>query len=334
MKTTLIGLDLAKNVFHLMRLDGTTRKLKRPKVLEYFARLEPSTIAMEACGSAHYWGRRFQAMGHQVVLLPPQHVKGYLRGQKNDFNDARAILEAAQHGRIRPVAVKSAEQQARQALVRVRQLHLSERTRLANQVRGLLYEYGLVVARGVNSLRQRLPELLEAQEADLPPLIRQLLTTQYRRLVALDEEIAALDKQTKRQVNQDKDCRRLTQLPGFGPIVSYAFHSWIGDGLQFNRGRDASAALGIVPRQHSSGDKAVLMGITKRGDAHLRSLVIHGARSVVSRAGTKTDRLSQWINRLVATRGFNKAVVALANKLVRMAWVLITRRVDYQPQVV
>lgn len=332
MKGKVIGLDLAKNVFHCVDSQNKKRKLKRAQIALYFSQLEASTIAMEACGSAHYWGRRFIAMGHKVLLLPPQHVKGYLRGQKNDFNDAQAILEAAQHSRIRPVAVKSVEQQAQQALVRVRRLHLSERTRLVNQIRGLLYECGIVIPRGIAVARRELPEILSGSNEELCPLMRELLADRYDRLLRLDDEIAALDTKVKTLAKQDEDCERLNQLPGFGPIVSYTFKSWIGNGRQFQRGREASAAVGLVPRQHTSGDKAVLMGITKRGDAYLRSLLIHGARSVVSRAEGKADPLSRWVNHLVETRGFNKAVVALANKVVRMAWVLIARQEEYRPQ--
>lgn len=333
MKHMTVGLDLAKNVFHSVNSDGQRKKHKRTQLKRYFANLPPCSIAMEACGGSHYWAREFEVLGHTVTLLPPQHVKGYLRGQKNDFNDAQAIVEAAQHGKIRPVPIKSVEQQDRQALLRVRKLLTSEQTRLVSQVRGLLHEYGIVIAKGICTARRRIPEILEDAENGLSPFFRELLAGRYQRLQELKEEMAWHDKQIKVQAKRDDDCARLAELPGFGPIVSFAFKSWVGDGKQFKRGRDASAAIGLVPRQHSSGDKTVLMGITKQGDGYFRSLIVHGARSVVSYAKKKTDRLSCWINRLVATRGFNKAVIALANKLIRMAWVIIARQEHYRPQV-
>jgi transposase len=339
MKLTTIGLDIAKGVFHLVELDHHgkqlhRKKLRRSQMHQFFVQHALCVIAMEGCAGSHYWAREFKAMGHQVKVLPPQHVKGYLRGQKNDYNDAQAIAEACQHGHIRPIAIKSIEQQDEQAFHRIRKQLVGEQTRLANQIRGLLGEYGIVLAQGMSHIRREIPLLLEEAENGLTHRFRDLLSRQYQRLVAQDEELAFYDQQLRVQVEEDDVCKRLAELPGFGPVVSSGFKSWIGDGKQFRRGRDASAALGVVPRQHSSGGKEVLLGITKRGDSYVRCLVVHGARSVVMHAGRKTDRLSQWINRLVATRGFNKAVVALANKLVRIAWVIVARGDRYQPQTI
>lgn len=266
-----------------------------------------------------------------MLLLPPQHVKGYLRGQKNDYNDARAILEAAQHGHIKPVPCKSIEQQDQQALIRVRKLLVSERTRLVNQIRGLLYEYGITVRPGVSSLRKHMPLVLDGSFPGLSEKgRREIFAPLYQRLLSLDEELKGYDQKLLAEVAQDEACKRLIAIPGFGPVVSYAFKSWIGTGKQFERGRDASAAVGLVPRQYSSGDKQVLSGISKRGDRYLRSLLVHGARAVVNQAQRRTDPLSCWINRLVETRGKNKATVALANKLVRIAWVIVARNERYQ----
>lgn len=335
MNDTIVGLDLAKNVFHAIELDhrgrlGWRKKFSRSQLKRFFVNHPPITIAMEACASAHYWARLFRGMGHAVKLLPPQHVKGYLRGQKNDYNDARAIAEACHHGSIRPVPIKSVEQQDEQAFHRIRQQRVGEQTRLANQIRGLLGEYGIIVAKGIETFRKALPVILEDAENGLTPRFRELLNRQYYRLLELHDELAWFDLQLREQSSKDLVCRRLSALPGFGPVVSSAVKCWMGDGLQFPRGRAASAALGVVPRQHTSGDKEVLLGISKRGDSYTRSLVIHGARSVVMRAGKKQDPLSCWITHLVETRGFNKAVVALANKLIRMAWVIIARGEDYR----
>jgi len=335
-KPSVIGLDLAKTTFHLVHLNRQGRevhakRLSRTQVARYFAQQSPIHVAMEACGSSHYWARVLQAQGHQVELMPPQHVKAYLRGQKNDYNDARAIAEACLHGRVRPVAIKQVEQQDEQMLHRIREQLIRERTALANQIRGLLGERGCVIRAGLAAVRQRVPEILAHTNPELTALSRRLVARQYARLQALDEEIAWYDQQLQQQVKQDEVCRRLAELPGFGPVVSSMFKSWLGSGEQFRRGRDASAALGLVPRQYTTGGKPRLGRITKCGDKSLRSLLIHGARAVVQRSGGKTDPLSCWINRLKATRGINKATVALANKLCRIAWVLVRRGESYRP---
>ena len=336
-KHTTIGFDLAKQVFHLMKIDrsGTEvqrKKLRRSQVLRYFAQQPAEHIAMEACAGGHYWARELQVLGHTVELLPAQHIKGYVRGQKNDYNDARAIAEASLHGSIRPVVIKTVAQQDEQAVHRCRQQLIRERTALCNQLRGLLVEYGVVLPRGIASVRRQLSGILEGDA--LTPQLKRVLQRQYRRLQALDEEVAWYDAALKQQAKEDPVCQRLCAVPGFGPIVSTAFKSWLGDGRQFRRGRDASAALGVVPRQHTSGDRPRLLGITRRGDGYVRALVIHGARSVVRAAAHKDDALSQWINRLVATRGFNKAAVALANKMIRIAWVIVCRGETYGPRAV
>lgn len=330
----IVGLDLAKQVFHCVDQHGKRKKLKRANLLKHFANLQALTIAMEACSSAHYWARELIKLGHKPLLLPPQHVKGYLRGQKNDFNDAAAIQEAAQHGRVRAVPVKSIEDQDKQALLNKRKMLVAERTRQANQLRGLLCEYGIVIPIGVHVLQKQIPEILEDAENGLTVIGRQLIARSYQQLQQLNEELDWFTKQIETQAKQDEACQRLQAVPGIGPIVSYAFKCWIGDGKQFKQGRDASAAIGLVPRQHSSGDKPRMLGISKRGDGYLRSLLIHGARAVVRQAGKKTDSLSRWINRLIETRGFNKAAVALANKLVRIAWVIVARQEGYQPQTI
>ncbi|MEQ5834043.1 IS110 family transposase [Marinobacter sp. NFXS9] len=337
-KHTVIGVDLAKQSFALVELkpngqDGWRKTLRRSQVLRFLARQPCCTVALEACAGAHYWGRQIQAFGHEVQILPPQHVKACLRGQKNDYNDAWAIAETCHNGRVRTVRVKTVEQQDQQLLIQQRRQLIGEQVRLGNQIRALLMEYGLVLAKGKASLA-RIPELLEDGENELGPLSRQILQRQYRRWRALREELAWYDRELKTQAKADDTCCRLSELPGFGPIVSQVFKGWIGDGKQLKRGRDASAALGLVPRQHSTGGRHVLLGISKRGDRYVRATVIHGARSVVQRATRKEDALSRWINRLVQTRGYNKAVVALANKLVRMAWVIVARGERYRPAVV
>lgn len=334
-KHTITGLDIAKQVFHLIRLERSgkevqRKKLRRSQVLRYFAQQPAEHIIMEACASSHYWARELRELGHTVELLPPQHIKGYVRGQKNDYNDARAIAEARLHGAIRPVAIKTVAQQDEQAVHRCRHQLVRERTALCNQLRGLLGEHGIVMPRGVASVRRRIVGIVDSDA--VTPRLKTVLQRQYRRLLALDEEVAWYDAALKQQVRDDPVCQRLCALPGFGPVVSTAFKSWLGDGRQFRRGRDASAALGVVPRQHTSGDKPRLLSITKHGDSYVRTLVIHGARAVVRAAARKEDALSRWINRLVASRGFNKAAVALANKLIRIGWVVVSRGETYRPR--
>lgn len=335
---SVLGLDLAKNSFSFVVLDSTGKCLKRQTVtrsrlLKVLLKSDVDKVAMEACSSAHYWARVLIAHGLTVELLPPQYVKGYLRGQKNDSNDALAIAEACQHGKIRPVRVKAVEDQDRQAFIRIRERLKGDQTKLVNQMRGLLSEYGLVMSKGLATFRKQVPLILEDAENGLTPTFRELLYRRYQQFLAIAEELSWYNQKLLQAVKEDPDCQRLQTLPGVGPVVAYTLKDWMGDGLQFRRGRDASAALGVVPKQYSTGGRSTLLGISKRGNATLRANLVHGARAVVTQAirQKKTDRLSLWLRRLEERRGFNKAVVALVNKLVRMAWVLMTKQQVYAP---
>jgi transposase len=330
-----VGLDLAKRIFHMVGCDGhgkvvAKKVLKRSQVRQYFAKLPACRVGMEACASAHYWARELGQLGHEVKLVPPQYVKPYVRGNKNDYNDALAIAEAVSRPQMRFVAVKSTEQQDIQALHRLRERRLQERTGLCNQLRGLLAEYGLTTGQGVNTLRRRLVEWLEEADNGLSDFLRRLLAQAYRQLQELDEHIRFYTRQVEQYSQQYEACERLKTIPGFGTIVASAFYSTVGNGQSYRRGRDVSAALGLVPRQHSSGGKDVLLGISKRGDRYLRSLLVHGARAVVMRAANKDDALSRWINKVRAQRGHNKAVVALANKMARIGWAVLAHKSTYQ----
>jgi transposase len=334
-KITTIGLDLAKNVFHVVCCDEHgkivgKKMLKRSEVLKYFVNVPPCLVGMEACASGHYWARELSASGHRVKLIPPQYVKPYVRGNKNDYNDALAIAEAVTRPEMRLVSVKTAAQQDIQALHRLRERRVAERTALSNQLRGLLAEYGLILPKGANVLRRRLPELLEDGENGLSALFRRLLAQSYQQLHELERHIDFYTQELKRQSRDNEACQRLQTIPGYGPIVASVFHSTVNHGEAYRRGRDVSASLGLVPRQHSSGGKEVLLGISKRGDRYLRSLLVHGARSVVIQAAKKEDRLSRWINQVKAARGFNKAVVALANKMARIGWAVLVNKTVYQ----
>lgn len=335
-KITTVGLDLAKHVFHVVCCDARgkvvkKRMLRRAQVLPYFASLSPVLVGLEACAGGHHWAREFERLGHQVKMLPPQFVKAYVQGNKNDYNDAQAIAEAVVRPQLRGVAIKTTAQQDVQALHRLRARCVATRTALVNQLRGLLAEYGIVLPQGMGHVRRQLPVLLEDAENGLSALFRQLLAQGYQQLCELDAHIEAYTAQLRRHSAQDDACRRLQTIPGYGPVVASVFASVVGDGKAYRRGRDVSAALGLVPRQHSSGGKSVLLGISKRGDGYLRSLLVHGARAVVRQAEGKDDRLSHWINRIKAQRGHNKAVVALANKLARIGWVVLARQTTYQP---
>lgn len=336
MKIMRIGLDLAKNVFQVHGVDMQGKKvlgrqLKRSQMMGFFQQLSPCLIGMEACASSHYWARTLAAMGHEVKLIAPQFVKPYVKGNKNDANDAEAICEAVSRPNMRFVPVKTIEQQDIQALHRIRSELVHQRTAKVNQIRGLLGEYGITVAQRITALRKKLPEILEDAENGLTVGFRLLLDGLREDLVNLDERIATMDHAIQKLAQEHAAAKRLQQLRGIGPITATALIAAIGDGRMFKRGRDAAAWCGLVPGQHSSGGKDKLLGISKRGDAYLRTLLIHGARSVIKSAKDKDDRLSRWLQSLCSRRNKNIAAVALANKTMRMAWALLTRGADYQP---
>ena len=332
---TTIGLDLAKHTFHVVGCDRHGKVLKRKvlrrgQVRTYFANVPACVVGMEGCASAHYWARELGELGHEVRLVPAQHVKAYVRGNKNDYNDARAIGEAAQRPDMRLVRVKTVEQQDVQAMHRMREARVKERTALCNQTRGVLAEYGIVVAQGVGALRRRVPEVLEDAENGLSDFLRPLLSRCYEQMCELDAHIEFYTRAVHEHARRNEAVKRLQTVPGFGPVVASVFHAFVGDGSEFRRGRDVSAALGLVPKQHSSGGKTVLLGISKRGDRYLRSLLVHGARSVLQRTAQREDRLSRWATRLKATRGTHKATVALANKMARIGWAVVREHTTYR----
>ena len=336
MNITRIGLDLAKSVFQVHAVDHKghclfSRALKREKMMAFFQNLSPCLIGMEACASAHFWARTLMSMGHEVKLIAPQFVKPYVKGNKNDANDAEAICEAVSRPNMRFVPVKTVEQQDIQALHRIRQEQVRQRTALVNQIRGLLSEYGIVISRRVESLRNALPDILEDAENKLTADFRILLKGLQEDLIHLDDRIGSQDQVIKRLAQEHEGAKRLQQLRGIGPITATALIAAIGDGRQFARGRDAAAWCGLVPGQHSSGGKSKLLGISKRGDTYLRTLMIHGARAVLRYPQNKDDRLSQWLQKLCNRRNKNIAAVALANKTMRMAWALLVRGQDYDP---
>lgn len=332
---TLLGIDIAKNIF---QLHGTNcfgkpllrKKLTRAKLFEYIAKLPSCTIVMEACGGAHYLARRFKIFGHEVKLIGPQFVKPFVKTNKNDMNDAEAITEAASRKTMRYVTPKTVEQQQKQTLLKFRDGYIRMRTEVVNRIRGLLLEYGVVITVGIRSVRSNLPFIIEDASNELTPLLRKLIQDAYEELLRLDEKINEYDKMILIQVKANEKCQRLLKVPGVGNIGATILSSLDGEFHSFKRGRDFAAYLGLVPRQNSSGGKHKLLGISKRGNTYIRTILVHGARAALRFAEGKEDKLHQWAFKLKHRIGTNKAIVALANKLARIVWAMMTSGKDYQ----
>ena len=338
MKLSRVGVDLAKNVYQLHGVDrsGKTVWKRRLKRHQWFKVLLDKAgpgcvIGMEACAGAHHWARQLQSRGYAVQLIPPQFVKPYVKSNKNDAKDAEAICEAMSRPNMRFVTVKTVEQQDIQATHRIRAELITQRTAKANQIRGLVAEYGLVAPKHLRSLRAAIPCWLEDAENGLTGDFRSLLQGVWEDLRALDDRVGEMDHVIKRLAANNEDCVRLQQLRGVGPMISTAMIAAVGDARQYHKSRQMAAAIGITPKQHSSGGKDRLLGISKRGDVYLRTLMIHGARAVVTRARHKDDRLSRWVTGIATRRHPNVAAVALANKTARMAWAMLRNETDYDP---
>ena len=338
MKLSRVGVDLAKNVYQLHGVDRHgkavwKRRLRRGQWLQALMdKAEPGcVIGMEACTGAHHWARELQSRGYEVRLIAPQFVKPYVKSNKNDANDAEAICEAMGRPHMRFVSVKSVEQQDIQATHRVREELKAHRNAKANQIRGLVAEYGLVAPQTLLALRKALPCWLEDAENGLTDHFRSLLHGLWDDLLTLEDRLKELDKEIEKIARSNEVAMRLQQLRGVGPIVATALVATVGDGAQFKKGRQMAAALGLTPRQFSSGDKYRLYGISKRGDVYLRTQMIHGARAVVSQAKHRDDPLSRWVTDIAKRRHPNVAAVALANKTARMAWAMLRDSTDYDP---
>lgn len=338
MKLTTVGIDLAKNVFQVHGVDERgkavlRKKLSRDQVATFFVRLEPCLIGMEACGSAHHWARKLQAMGHTVKLMAPQFVKPYVKSNKNDAADAEAICEAVTRSNMRFVPIKNTEQQAALSIHRARQGFVEARTAQGNQIRGLLAEFGLIVPQGIAHIVTRVPELIEDASNDLPAPLRQLIERLVEHFKELDRQVSELERQIKAWHRNNALSRKLEEVPGIGPITASAVVASVGNATSFDDGRQMAAWLGLVPRQHSSGGKQVLLGISKRGDAYLRTLLIHGARAVVRTAKMKIAAgMAQpsWLHKLLERKHANVAAVALANKNARIVWALLAHGREYE----
>ncbi len=334
-----VGIDLGKTTFHLVALDehGKTvikKKFSRKQLVAYTANLPSSLIGMEACSGAHFLGAALRAQGHEVRLIPAQFVKPFVKSNKNDFLDAEAIAEAVNRANMRFVPIKTDDQLDLQALHRVRERLVQRRTGLINQIRGFLLERGVTFAKGPANLRHQVPLLLENAEAKLTPRMRNVLEHLWREWKQLQTDIEAISAEIDNIGASDANCQRLRQIPGVGPLVATATVAAIGNGAAFHKGREFAAWLGLVPRQHSTGGKARLFGISKRGSSYLRRMFIHGARAVLLRVKYDTGRLGQWAHELELRAPRNKVVVAIANKLARIAWAVLSRGEDYRPAAV
>jgi transposase len=338
MNITTIGIDLAKNVFQVHGVDARgqavlKRQLRRDQMVSFFANLPACVIGMEACASAHHWARKLQGLGHTVRLMAPQFVKPYVKTNKNDIADAEAICEAVSRPNMRFVPVKSVEQQSVLSLHRVRQGFVKARTAQANQIRGLLGEFGLVMPRGILNVAKRVPDLLDKASDELPASFRQLVTRLLCHMKELDRQVAELEAQIKAWHRSSALSQRVAKIPGIGPLGASALVASIADARSFTNGRQTSAWLGLVPRQNSSGGKSKLLGMSKRGDSYLRTLLIHGARSAILSAQRRANT-DPWLAGVLGRRHPNIAAVALANKNVRTVWALLAHDREFRPDYV
>lgn len=332
---TLLGIDLAKNVFQLHGIDDKgntvlTRRLTRNKLVEFIVKLPSCIIAMEACSGANHWYRKFKAMKHEVKLISPKFVKPFVKTNKNDRNDAEAICEAASRPSMRYVSPKTVEQEDIQALHRIRSRLVQERTALINQIRGLLSEYGIIVPKGINKIKKALPEILEDAENELSHASRELFNNLHEEVGEKDQKIKKYDLKIEVLFKVNDSCQKIANIEGIGVITATAVVAAIGDPTVFKNGRHFAAFLGLVPKQCSSGNKQKLLAISKRGDIYIRTLLIHGGRTVVRHIGSKEDRKSRWIRAIKERRGSNIAAVAVANKNARVIWALLTKGEHYE----
>jgi transposase len=337
MQIRSVGIDLGKTTFHLVALDDNGKVLLKKKftqrqLITFTANLQTSLIGMEACGGAHFLGRALRAQGHDVKLIPAQFVKPFVKSNKNDFLDAEAIAEAVDRQNMRFVPIKTDDQLDLQALHRVRDRLIARRTSVINQLRAFLLERGLVFPKSPAKLRERMPEILENAEENLTPRMRNLLAMLWNEWKDLELQIEEMNDEVERIASSDAACMRLRQIPGIGPLVATAIVAAIGNGTAFHKGREFAAWLGIVPRQYSTGGKARLYGISKRGNGngYLRKILIHGARAVVLRSKRDRIAIGEWMTALEARAPRNVLIVATANKLARIAWAVLSSGQDYR----
>jgi transposase len=336
-KVTLLGIDIAKEIFQLHGVDASgkvvlKKKLKRAELLRFIVQLEPCAIVMESCGGSSYWAREFKKLGHDAKLISPQFVKPFVRGNKNDRNDAEAIVEAASRPRTRFVPINDEVEQDVRSIHRMRSRLIKVRTALINEVRGFLYEYGIFHTQGVRKIEKYLAEVNGDNESklNLTAMMRELCIEIYDELTETNKRIEKCNRKLEAIANTNDVCQNLMTIPGIGILGATILFTVLRDPAIFENGRHFAAYLGLVPRQHSSGGKDKLLGISKRGDTYIRSLLIHGGRSVVKYAPKKTDERSQWVCKLNERAGYNRTTVAIANKNARVAWALAKNIMEYK----
>ncbi len=330
-----VGIDLAKLVFSIHGVDkhskcNLRKTIKRNKLLAEITKLPPCIIGMEACSGAHYWAREFTKLGHDVRIMASKFVIPYRQNEKNDANDAEAICEAATRPKTRFVSIKSEEQQAVLSLHRIRQGLIKDRTARINRLRGLLAEFGLIMPKGRYPAQNTIGGILEDAENGLPMLARELLHDVWQSIRTLNEEILKYDRKLYALANQMKAAKRLMSIPGIGEITATAVVATVNDAKHFETSRSFSAWIGLVPRQYTTGGVVRLGRISKRGEKHIRTSLIHGARAVIANCKNKTDKTSMWVKDLVERRGFKRATVALAAKNARLIWALLHSEKEYQ----
>jgi transposase len=331
---TVIGIDLAKDIFQLHGIDEKgkcvlRKRLTGDSMIKLLSNLSPCLIGIEACGGSHAWARCFIQMGHTVKMIAPQYVKPFVKTNKSDANDAAAIATAVMRPDMRFVPIKSIEQQDMQLVHTVRQLAIKHRTALGNEIRGILLEYKIIIPQGICQLRAKLAEILTDEPNRLTNKAREILLLLQQQFYMIDEQIDKYDREITRTAGTDERCQRLMKIEGIGPVIATAMVAAVGNAKEFRNGRGLSAWLGLVPKQHSSGHKIRLSGISKRGNTYLRSLLIQGARSVMRCCDNKKDSRSIWIKSKKELCE-NKAAVALANKNARIIWALLTKETTYQ----
>lgn len=336
MEIKTVGIDIGKSWFHLVACNRAGKpvvrhKLNRSKLAQFIANLPQCLIGMEACPDSQHLARVIQRSGHDVRLIAPKFIKPYLKSQKNDFNDAEAIAEAVSRPTMRFVAVRSNEQIDLQAIHRIRERLIGERTAVINQIRAFLIEYGLPVKVGRAALRRDLPEILEDAENGLSPRMRQLVAALREHWHALEAQITQHTREIELVAKRSDDCRRLVTVPGIGPLGATALIAAIGNGAMFGKGRELAAWLGLVPRQYSSGGRPKLLSIGKRGNRYIRMLFIHGARSCLKHLNRGNHELGGWMTKLEQRAHKNVVAVALANKMARIAWAVLARQEVYRP---
>lgn len=333
----VLGIDLAKNVFQLHGTDAKgkrvlSKRLSREKLPEFVVQLQSCLIGIEACMGAFYWVRVFEKMGHTVKIMAPQFVKPYVMSNKNDRNDARGIAEAVTRPDMKFVAVKSIEQQDILLLHRAKELLMKQRTAQVNQIRGLLMEYGVIISQGISNIKVLL-QILESNKDKLTEKAIMIFTKMYEQFKNYNEQIEFYDNEIKQGASQNNICKEIMKIEGIGPITASAIIATVGDANIFKNGRQMAAWLGLVPKQHSSGNTIKLSGISKRGDSYVRKLLVHGARSAVNRCGKKNDKKSKWVIDKKNRIGYNKASVALANKNARIIWAIMATGECYRTSI-